>query len=123
MRLTQTEQQAQRAVGQYLDLCGVLWCHVPNGGKRTATEAKIFRGLGVKAGVPDLLVFTPPPAYWSVGLAIELKREQGGRVTEEQHRWHKALRSCGWLVLVCHGSGDAIDRLHELGYCPGMPAE
>jgi len=37
-------------------LAGVVWCHCPNGGARRKSEAKILAGLGVKPGVPDVLV-------------------------------------------------------------------
>ena len=35
---------------------GLLWFHVPNGGRRSPEEAAIFNGLGVRAGVSDLIL-------------------------------------------------------------------
>ena len=53
------EQALHRACAQYLDAvlpAGAVWWHTPSGGYRRRTEAAIFTGLGVKAGIPDLLV-------------------------------------------------------------------
>ena len=56
------EEQLQRAVVDLLQVYqnrGLLtFCHVPNGGFRTKAEAG-GRALGVRAGVPDLLVWAP----------------------------------------------------------------
>ena len=57
------EQDLQRTVAQWLDiqqrLGRLLWYAVPNGGARSKTEAAIFKGLGVKAGVPDIAIVLP----------------------------------------------------------------
>ncbi len=53
----------QQAVARYLDACpGALWCHVPNEAKRGPKLAAMLKSQGLKAGVPDVLIFTPPPA-------------------------------------------------------------
>lgn len=50
------EQVLQKAVADYLRKVkpACIWFHVPNGGARSRVEAAIFKGLGVRAGVPDL---------------------------------------------------------------------
>lgn len=114
MPRAQTESQAQRIVCQWLEIKGLLYCHVPNGGQRARVEAKIFKGLGVKAGVPDLLIFDKPAIGCYVGVALELKRERGGKLSPHQQRWQEELRKRGWLV-ACHaGSNAAIDWLESL---------
>lgn len=136
-----TEDAEQRALAVWLNVKGLLWVHVPNGGHRAMSEARRFKQLGVKAGVPDILIFDPP-SYCSsacaeargcercarmpdwgegcpeppVGTAIELKRKKGGRVTEEQADWLVALRNRRWAAQVCHGAQEAIDWLLILGY-------
>lgn len=55
--MTHPEDALQRAVAKLLDHLGWRWCHVPNGGKRGKTEAARLKGLGVKPGVPDVLIF------------------------------------------------------------------
>jgi hypothetical protein len=54
MRAAIPEQIIQRAVCQHLrqrGARGLVWFHVPNGGRRSPVEAAIFNGLGVRAGV------------------------------------------------------------------------
>lgn len=112
-----TEDQEQRVVVQWLEMHGVLFAHVPNGGYRRPVEAAIFRGLGVQPGVPDLLIFDPPPlADGYCGTAIELKRRQGGRLTPRQREWLEALRRRRWYTAVCRGADEAIRTLERLGY-------
>ena len=111
------EDQEQQTLAAWLDLAGVRWCHVPNGGTRRPVEAARFRGQGVKPGVPDVVVCTPPPARPDhKGTAIELKRQRGGEVSAEQLGWLAALEALGWAVALCRGADEAIDFLHSLGY-------
>lgn len=124
-----TEEQEQRALATWLDLMRVTWCHVPNGGHRHAAVAGKLRAAGVKAGVPDVLIFDrlecqdgdrPDAALVDRGVALELKRSKAkgvatGRVSEEQSRWHAALLVRGWIVLVAYGANDAIAQLTALG--------
>jgi hypothetical protein len=35
---------------------GAFYFHCPNGGKRSKAEGGIFKALGVRAGMPDLIV-------------------------------------------------------------------
>ena len=122
------EEQEQREVVKFLTLAGVRFCHVPNGGKRGRIEAAIFKGLGVQAGVPDLLIFDPPPFHVSrydrqpryIGTAIEMKARKdqvpGAKPTQAQRQWLDALRERGWFTAVCYGAGEAIDLLRGVGY-------
>ncbi|HEY8414450.1 MAG TPA: VRR-NUC domain-containing protein [Thermaerobacter sp.] len=112
-----TEDQEQRTVVHWLQMHGILFVHVPNGGYRRPVEAAIFRGLGVQPGVPDLLIFDQPPlASQFCGTAIEMKRRQGGRLRESQKEWLEALRRRRWYTAVCYGADEAIRTLEYLGY-------
>lgn len=112
-----TEDDEQRAVVQWLEVHRVEFAHVPNGGYRTRVEAAIFRGLGVKRGVPDLIIFDRPPALpGAPAAAIEMKRRKGGVVSPEQREWLEKLRQRGWAVAVCEGADQAIRVLEEWGY-------
>ena len=114
-----TEDGEHMAVAQYLDCTGALWCHVPNGGHRHLAVAAKLKRMGVKAGVPDFLVFDPPPGMPSaVGVALELKAH-GGRVSKQQRGWLDDLQDRRWLAMVALGAGDAITRLRACGYLPG----
>jgi hypothetical protein len=57
-RAAQPEQQIQRAVFEHLALRGastVFAFHPANGSWRSCVEAAILKGMGVKAGVPDII--------------------------------------------------------------------
>jgi hypothetical protein len=103
------------------------WHHTPNEGKRSFRTAGSLRAQGMKAGVPDVLIFLPPPRGGYVGVAIELKRlpEHGTkpRATEEQLERMRALARCGWFCIVCWGADAAVRVLvHDLGYNGPAPA-
>ena len=82
--------------------------HIPNGGSRNRIEAAKLKKMGVKAGVPDLLL--PYPAGGFGGLWLELKTATG-RATPEQREWIEYLRSVGYAAYVCHGAGEAINAI------------
>lgn len=99
----------QFVVARVLDAAGVLWCHVPNGQLRDPIVAGRLVGAGVKAGVPDVLIFDDGRSY-----AIELKRV-GGRVSPDQDRWLEALKRRGWHVAVARGTTEALACLEGWG--------
>ncbi len=123
------EDKVAEAVAPVLDWFDLVWWHTPNegtrakrvskAGKRWSPEANRLRRQGVKAGVPDIVIATPPPAAVgrSVrGVAIELKREEGSVLEQEQADMLAHLRSCGWLVFVCCGYQDVLDALRFCGW-------
>lgn len=77
-RIEDPEQALQRDVAEMLDRLagpnGFAWFAVPNGGKRNRTEAAIFKALGVKAGVADIVIVTAPRGR---AFFLELKSERG----------------------------------------------
>jgi len=78
----------------------ILIYAIPNGGKRSITEAKRLKAEGVVPGIPDLHV----PAW---KLRIEMKRQKGGRVSTEQAEVMDYLQTVGDTCLVCAGFEDA----------------
>jgi len=107
-----SEHDEQVAVCQYLDLLKIVYCAVPNGGQRHKAVAVKLKMEGVKAGVPDLLLFTPAGGYR--GIAIEMKDVKSGRLSTYQKKWKEDLESCGWLSVVCHGADEAIKVIKQL---------
>lgn len=115
-----TEDQEQAAAAKFLDMIGVLWCHVPNGGARNKATAGRLKAHGVKAGVPDILIFSQPPrGPWARGVAIELKKAKGGTLSTSQKNWIEWLKEEGWIVKRCNGSGEVVDLCRELGFFRG----
>ncbi len=92
---------------------------IPNGGKRNIQTAVKLKRTGVKAGVPD--IFLPLPVKGSHGLYIELKRQAGGRVSEEQKQWLSELNAAGYTAVVCKGFAEAVKAIRR--YVNGLEVD
>lgn len=108
------EDDIQRAVCQWLEvqerLGKLTWYAIPNGGKRSKIEAAIMKGLGVRAGIPDLLVLCEGRSLY-----IELKAPEnkltgykGGKVSKEQQEAMERLETHGASCVVCWSTDEAI---------------
>ena len=99
------EQQIQRAVFEHLAVRGVpamFAFHPANGGWRSRVEAAILKGMGVRAGVPDIIAIKGGRCY-----ALELK-VPGGHLTSVQRDAHAALVAAGAEVAVAAGIDAAL---------------
>ena len=74
-------------------------------------EAKRMKATGYKRGFPDVFVYEPRGAFH--GLAIELKKDQGGRVSESQKEWLKSLEIRGYKAVVAKGYDEAVRVLER----------
>lgn len=95
--------------------------HVPNGGKRSKGEAGKLKGMGTKAGYPDLTL--PKRNGLWFGLAIELKSPTG-TVSSDQKRWLNTFDDDGWLVAVCRTLDEfiAVTEIYLAGKsAPALP--
>jgi hypothetical protein len=103
------EEALQRSVVDLLALYEarslLAFAHVPNGGRRSKAEAGAFKAMGVRAGVPDLLIWTPGGGHF----AIELKAGRRAVLSDAQVVWHSTLTSLGHRVYVCR-SVDDVER-------------
>jgi hypothetical protein len=115
--LMRPEEQLQRSVVDLLRLYeargSLTFCHVPNGGYRTPAEAGMFRSLGVRAGVADLIVW----AAGGASFGIELKAK-AGKLSPAQAAWHGTLESLGHRVYVCRSVDDVERCLRAEGVPP-----
>lgn len=84
---------------------------IPNGGSRNKIEAAHLKRQGVKAGVPDL--FLPVARQGKHGLYIEMKRREGGRLSDYQRDWIEKLKAQGYAVAVCHGFDEAVEIIEN----------
>ena len=84
----------------------VLIFSIPNGGKRAVSTAKRLKAEGMVRGVPDLYV--PEWRLW-----IEMKRQKGGSLSQEQKDIHDYLRAIGDTVIVGKGARDASRQVME----------
>lgn len=87
-----------------------LMHHIPNGGKRSKSEAVRFRAMGVRAGVCD--IFLPVSRGEWHGLYVEMKALDG-RVSKEQEKYMAAVGKQGYYCRVCYGAESAIHEITE----------
>lgn len=105
MQQTKSESAEQIALFRWADFMqnkypGLdMMFHIPNGGKRSKTEAARFKHEGVKAGVPD--IFLPVPKQNFHGMFIEMKVGKN-KTTENQKEWIKKLKQNNYYVVVCY---------------------
>lgn len=85
-RQLRIEQSLQIALVELVTLNlapGWYFFHVPNGGRRSRAEAGIFKAMGVKSGVDDLIFIQRGGLVYF----LELKRPDGSR-TKAQRAFH-----------------------------------
>jgi hypothetical protein len=75
------------------------------GGARRPIEAAILKGLGVVAGVPDVIAVRDGRIY-----ALELKAPNG-RLSESQRATHSVMLKAGVQVAVAYNLDDALRQL------------
>jgi hypothetical protein len=84
--------------------------HIPNGGRRSKSEAHKFKLMGVVAGIPDINIPVANKDYH--GLFIEMK-DGKGRASKEQLNMKNIIENNGYCVKVCNGHEEAIKELEE----------
>lgn len=104
-------------VAKWLDDRNILYTHPPNGERRGLLAGMRLKAMGVKRGVPDLLIFKLAPRCTEYrGVAIEMKASKG-KVSVHQQEFMDRLWDEGWLVKVCFSAEVAIRFLsEECGY-------
>ena len=104
------EQTIHRTIVQHLRtraVPGCTWWHTPNGGWRSPVEAAIFKSLGVRAGVADLVLLHDGQFF-----ALELKAP-GGRLTESQSAFLDDVEAAGGIVACAEGLDAALRKLER----------
>jgi hypothetical protein len=109
------ETHEQCTVAAWLDLHGIMYCHPANGEWRHPATAKKLKRMGVKPGVPDILIFTPS-GLANKPTALELKAVDGATPSKAQRCWLDNLERLGWTTGWAKGADAAIRWLEELGY-------
>jgi hypothetical protein len=115
-RRQQPEAAIQRALFQHIrtrGAPGVFAFHPANGGYRKPVEAAIMKGLGVIAGVPDVIAIHNGRVF-----AMEIKAE-GGRATDKQLACIAALREAGAFTCIAEGLDRALACLEGWGLLVG----
>ena len=83
--------------------------HVPNGGSRNRIEAAKFKAMGVRPGVPDLILILPRGGYHY--LALELKVGKN-KQTENQKWYQSKMTENGGKYVVIRSLDDFIETVN-----------
>lgn len=121
------ENEIQRAIFTHLRTRaapGVFAFHPKNGGiHQRGRRAGINSGLGVVAGVPDIILLKPDPLAPTRCLvfALELKTETG-KLSPEQETALKAMERAGAICGVAYGLDAALRWLETRKLLKGTMA-
>ena len=118
------EQEIQRAVIQHLrqrGMPGIVYWHTPNGafyggkrnGKGMAIQGSIMSGLGVRAGVSDLIAVHSGKIF-----ALELKAP-GGRASDAQLQFISDIDRAGAFTALVESLDAALATLEAWGLLRG----
>lgn len=83
-----------------------LLYHIANEGKRSVQTGARLKAAGLSSGVPDICLPVAKGGYNA--LYIELKRQKGGRLSENQKKWLSELNAAGNLAVRCDGFDEAV---------------
>lgn len=130
------EERTHKAIAGYLRTALTppwLFFHVPNGGGRSKAEAGVLKAMGVRAGMPDLIVMGPKTMIQPTTLinetagvsfasarttpavvALEVKAPKGS-LSPAQKDTIAALEAIGIPTRVVRSIDEAEAALRELG--------
>jgi hypothetical protein len=106
------EDDLQRAVVDFLEVSlpqDAIFFHCPNGGLRSKKVAARLSGLGVKAGIPDLILLHRQRTYF-----IELKAKHG-TFSAAQRAMERRLIYAGYDVCLCKSVPEVEAALRAVG--------
>lgn len=86
--------------------------HTPSEGRRGYRQQNAIKQMGVRKGVPDLMLPLPTGCAYK-GIAMELKAP-GKKPTPEQAAFLIYLRHAGWYADVIHDPDRAIAHIKAL---------
>jgi hypothetical protein len=85
---------------------GVI-CHCPNGGKRGKLEAIRLKEMGVQAGHPDLLIYSPK------GFFLMEVKEPKGTLSDSQKKLFPQLQNMGFDIATVFSVEEGKRALSE----------
>lgn len=94
-----TEAQESRLLVAYLRVKRVPFTHIANEtGKNARMQGIRNKQMGTSSGFPDYLCFPNNQI-----VAIEMKRQKGGTLSQAQKDWAVTLENSGVPTYVCRG--------------------
>ena len=107
-----TEFQECQVFHRWLELNHIRHTHIGNesqmSGRAGAIRGSKLKSIGQSKGFPDYLVIVNRQL-----IAIEMKRQKGGKVSTEQWDWLQALEDCGIRTFVAHGANEAMETVQS----------
>jgi len=85
----------------------ILYFAVPNEGKRSFKSAQHRKNLGLRAGIPDLVIIIDGKFH-----GLELKSEKG-RLNPNQRAWQEAFKKRDIPYAVCRRLDDVKAQIDE----------
>lgn len=85
---------------------GLVCIHVPNAAKRNPRAAAALRGLGMRKGASDLLL-------WHGGKSFALELKADSNPSAEQLRFLQDMQAAGATVAVARGEQEALSLLED----------
>lgn len=119
------ESAEQIAFIKYCDLHNIIAFSTQNGTyvpKKTDDGENDFnhfayirrqKAMGLRKGFPDIVIFAKNKSGTHEVLCIEMKRTQGGTVSQEQKEWIHRLDDADYCVGIAYGCEAAIRVLHK----------
>lgn len=72
-----------------------------------------LKAMGKRKGVSDLVVLLPG----AKAVFIEMKRQKGGVISEEQEIWRNEIVALGFDAHICRGFDEAVDVINKIKGC------
>ena len=105
-----TEDQEQIEFVQWLDINDIPHWHTNNEMWTKSWKQKMrSKRMGTKSGIPDLFL-----CFDGKLIGIEMKRQKGGVVSDNQKYWGYILENAGVHCFVCRGCDHAIETVVSL---------
>ena len=83
------------------------------GGKNKFAQLKKLKATGLQNGFPDLAVLARNKSKTSEIILIEMKRQKGSAISQEQKEWIEKLSDNGYSVGIAKGCESAIKILNN----------
>jgi hypothetical protein len=107
------EEVIHRAVVDHLRQRGnpeAVWFHVPNQSKASPQYRRKLAAMGLRPGVSDLVFLHNGEAF-----ALELKRQKGGVVSDNQDQFLADWKAAGGEGFVARGLDEALACMKAWG--------
>jgi hypothetical protein len=86
---------------------------MPKASFNWAAYSNSLKRMGMRKGFPDLIILAKNKSQTHEVLFIEMKRQKGSKISDEQKEWIARLDNEGYCVGVAKGCDSAINILNQ----------